>query len=123
MFYRLKVIIKKELRQIKRDPRTLYLIFVLPLFLLVLMGYAISFDVKNIRIAIYDQDKSTESREFIRSLQSSDYFHITSYIDNSEDVGKMLDKKLAQCVIVIPLNFSEKIQKSETGKIQFLIDG
>ncbi|RKY91793.1 MAG: ABC transporter permease, partial [Ignavibacteriae bacterium] len=61
-------IAKKEIRQLKRDTRLLFVIFFFPVFLLIIFGYAVNFDVKNITIAIYDQDKTDLSREFIRSL-------------------------------------------------------
>jgi len=120
---RIKAIIKKEFRQIRRDIRTLLLIFIFPVFLLVLFGYALNLDVKNIKIAINDRDKTPESREFIHMLESSGYFKLSGHIYDEKDIGRYLDEKIAQCVIVIPKNMSRNTGSGETAKIQLLVDG
>ena len=123
MFKRTFAIIKKETRQLRRDTRLLAVIFLFPVLLLIMFGYAVNFDVKNVKIAIYDHDKSQLSRDFINSLNSSEYFKITGYIDNKRDVNKFLDQKIALCVVVIPNDFSKKINSNQETSIQFLIDG
>jgi ABC-2 type transport system permease protein len=123
MFYRIYAIIKKEFRQIRRDARTLYLIFFFPVFLLMLFGFALTLDVKNIKIAVRSNDNSPEAREFVEMLQSSAYFKLVGYIYNERDINKYLDEKLAQCVVVFPENFSKDINSGKDTKIQFLIDG
>lgn len=123
MFRRTIAIIKKEVRQLKRDTRLLAVIFSFPVLLLIMFGYAVNFDVKNIKLAIYDQDKSQLSRDFINSLNSSEYFNIVGYINNYGDVNKYLDQKLALCVVVIPQDFSKKINSNQETSIQYLIDG
>lgn len=123
MIKRIYAIVLKEFRQIKRDPRTLLLIFIFPVFLLVLFGYALNFDVKHVRIAIYDEDKSKDSRDFAAMLGSSEYFDIVAFIHDKNDVNKYLDQKLAQCVVVLPRDMSENIYSNKDVKLQFLIDG
>lgn len=119
---RIKAISKKETRQLSRDIRMLGVIFLFPIFLLVVFGYAINFDVKNIKIAVCDLDKSSESRDFINSLTSNEYFNLISLIKYNE-IEKYLNENSAQCVIVIPENFSKKINSSKDAQIQYLIDG
>jgi ABC-2 type transport system permease protein len=116
-------IIKKEVRQLKRDTRLLAVIFSFPVLLLIMFGYAVNFDVKNIKIAIYDQDKSELSKDFINSLNSSEYFIIVDFINNESDINTLLDQKVAKCVIVIPSDFSQKINSNRNTSIQYLIDG
>jgi ABC-2 type transport system permease protein len=123
MFYRIYAIVKKEFRQIKRDARTLLLIFFFPVFLLMLFGYALSLDVKNVRIAVRNNDNSPETREFIEMLKSSSYFNVVGYIYNEKDINRYLDEKLAQCVIVFPEDFAEDLASGKNTKIQFLVDG
>jgi ABC-2 type transport system permease protein len=123
MFERILAIAKKEFRQIRRDVRTLALLFVFPLFLLVIIGYAISFDVRNIKIAIYDQDKSEETRKFAEMLMSSANFNVADYLPDENRINEYLDKKIVQCVIVFPYDFSRKLNSGENVKLQFLIDG
>lgn len=123
MIYRIYALVKKEFRQIRRDARTLYLIFLFPVFLLILFGYALSLDVKNVKIAIKNNDNSAETRDFIAMMQSSGYFKIEGYIQSDKEVNKWLDEKLAQCVIVFPPGFTEDIRAGRNVKLQFLVDG
>ena len=123
MFKRTFAIIKKEVRQLKRDTRLLAVIFSFPVLLLIMFGYAVNFDVKNIKIAIYDQDKSELSRDFINSLNSSEYFNIVDFINSESYINTLLDQKIAKCVVVIPSDFSKKINSNRNTSIQYLIDG
>ncbi len=123
MFNRIWAIAKKETRQMLRDVRLLAVIFIFPVFLLAVFGYAINFDVTHIKMKILDNDKSPESREFISSLVNSEYFDLLDYIENQNEIQKILDKKEAQLIAVFPNDFSEKINSKENAKIQFLIDG
>ena len=116
-------IAKKEIRQLKRDTRLLLVIFFLPVFLLIIFGYAVNFDVKNISIAVYDQDRTDLSKEFIRSLATSEYFNLQFYVENEEQVNQFLDEKKVQCVAIIPDDFSKKLISGEDTGVQFLIDG
>jgi len=123
MLKRIYAITKKEFRQIRRDVRTLLLIFIFPVFLLMLFGYALNLDVKNIKIAVNNRDNSPESREFIHMLEGSGYFRITGYIYNEKDIGRWLDEKLAQCILVIPKDMGENTGAGKTVKVQVLVDG
>lgn len=123
MFKRITAIIKKETRQLRRDTRLLAVIFFFPVLLLIMFGYAVNFDVKNVKIAIYDQDRSELSRGFINSLNSSEYFKIIGFISNNNEINKYLDQKIAICVVVIPEDFSRSINSNRETLIQFLIDG
>jgi len=122
-FSMILAISKKEIRQLKRDYRLLFVIFFFPVFLLVIFGYAVNFDVKHIKLAVYDQEKTELSRELIYSLQNSKYFDIVYYLDDINEADKLLDKKTAQCVLVIPQDFSRKIFSRQNVFLQFLIDG
>jgi len=98
-------------------------IFSFPVLLLIMFGYAVNFDVKHVKIAVYDQEKSSLSRDFINSLLHSEYFELVDMIGSSKEINKYLDEKLAQCVIVIPNDLSEKLHSNREVKIQYLIDG
>lgn len=123
MLNRIKAIALKEIRQLKRDKRMLYVLFVFPLILLVLFGYAINFDVHHIKMVVYDQDKSAHSRNFITSLTSSEYFDLVGYINDESKIKEVLDTKTAQCVIVFPNDLSEKLYSKQNAPVQILIDG
>ena len=115
---------KKEFKHLLRDKRLLFVMIFLPIFLLVIFGYAVNFDVKNIQLSVLDKDQSELSRSYVNSISSSSYFHVVSYLENNSDVNRVLDKKEAQVVLVIPKDFSKLVDKNkETAKVQFLIDG
>lgn len=123
MLSRISAISKKELKQIFRDKRSLLILFVLPLFLLVLFGYAITLDIRNIKLGIYDNDKSEVSRSFIKTFSESPYFKIVTYLSNEREINEVIDRGIVQCVIVIPQKFSEDLGSNKNVKVQFLIDG
>jgi ABC-2 type transport system permease protein len=79
--------------------------------------------VHHVRIAVYDCDKSSIGREFINSLTSTVYFNLVGYIEKENEIKRILDEKIAQCVIVIPENLSSEFYAKREAKIQFLIDG
>ena len=121
---RTRAIAKKELKQLMRDTRMLFVIFSFPVLLLVVFGYAVNFDVQNIQLGVFDQEKSDVSREFLETLTSSSYFEITKIVTYHDDIKTTLDTKEAQVVLVIPNDFSKKlVAAKEPAKIQFLIDG
>ena len=101
----------------------LFVLFIFPIILLGIFGYAINFDVHHIQLFVYDQAKSVESRNIIRMLGSSDYFDIKGYINKEDQIKKVLDLKKAQCVIVFPKDMSRKLNSNRDVKIQILIDG
>ncbi len=124
MIAHITAIAKKEFRQLLRDTRMLFVVFFFPVFLLIVFGYAINFDVENIELALYDQDKSNLSREFTETLTSSGYFSLVKVIQDDNQINETLDKKYAQTVLVIPKDFSKDIYKGkEPVKIQLLVDG
>lgn len=123
MFNRIRAIAKKEGRQLMRDIRMLMVLFIFPVFLLAVFGYAINFDVKHIKIAVYDLDRSSDSRAYVNSMLSSEYFDLVGYLNNDHQIKEYLDQKKAQAIIVFPENMSELINTGRQADVQFLIDG
>jgi ABC-2 type transport system permease protein len=123
MMKRILAVSRKELRQLKRDSRMLFVLFVFPLLLLIIFGYAITFDVKHIQLAVYDKDKTDMSRDFINRLLSSEYFDLTGYLRSDSEIRDYLDHQKAQAVLVIPGDFSKTLGRGKEEKLQILIDG
>lgn len=124
MFNRIKAIAKKEVKQLIRDKRMLFVIFFFPVFLLAVFGYAVNFDVKNIKLALYDQSNSIESRNLVNVFSSSNYFKIAEHIESGKGINEVLDKKKAQLILNIPNDFARKIYSpNEKPEVQVLIDG
>jgi len=123
MFKRIRPIIKKEFRQISRDIQTLAVLLFLPVFLLMMFGYALNFDVKHIRLAVLDQDKTRNSREFINTFLTSEYFDLAYYLPDQKPINELLDEGKVQVVLVVPYNFSKNLLSGKQASVQVIIDG
>jgi len=122
-FIRLKAIVRKEFYHLIRDYRSLYLAFAIPLLLIILFGYALSLDVDNVETVFVDYDKSELSRDFIRKLDASSYFHVSQSLSQTKDAIEYLDHDWAKVIIVIPPNFMKSISADRATHLQIIIDG
>jgi ABC-2 type transport system permease protein len=122
-FIRIKAITRKEFIQIKRDPLSLAMAFLLPAVLLFIYGYAVTFDVDRITTVIHDADKSSVSRELINQFTQSGYFTAVSYVDRHDDLDGFLDRGDAKVAIAIPVNFSKLVRAGRNSSIEVIIDG
>ncbi len=120
---RIVPVVRKELRQIKRDKRTLGILLLVPAFMLVMFGYALNFDVKHISLAVLDHDMSAESRNFIENFLHTEYFDLSYYASESKEIDKLLNHGDAVAAIVIPYGFSSDIEADRSTSIQVLLDG
>ena len=123
MSKRIWPIIKKEFTHLFRDPMTLAMIIALPVFLLIIYGYAASFDVKNIPLAVLDQDKSLASREFIARFTNSGYFKLKEELGSDFQFADRLDSGRVKVIINIPRGFANKIAGNRKVELQLLVDG
>jgi ABC-2 type transport system permease protein len=113
----------KEFKQIRRDSRTLAVLFIVPTLLMLFVGLAVNFDVTHIKLAILDEDQSNQSREFIRSFTNSDYFDFTYAIHDQKEAGNLLDDGKVSAAIIIPPKFSDHLAKNEAADVQVIVDG
>lgn len=120
---RLIAVARKEFIHIIRDWRSLYLSIAIPLFLILLFGYALSMDLKNIPTVIMDQSRTVKSREFIRLFQGSPYFSLRGCVDNYESLRRELDAGKALIAVVIPGDFADKIARNQPVQVQVIADG
>ncbi len=116
-------IVIKEFLQLKRDPRLFGIIFIAPVIQLILLGYAANLDINNINTVVFDQDKTTTSRDFIEKFERSGYFSITDYADNYAQVMEHINKGEDLWALVIPNDFEKKLQRGEQVEVQPLFDG
>ena len=117
------VIAKKEFIHIIRDPRTLIMILFLPVFFLILFGYAVSLDVKHLPLAVLDQDQTVLSRDFINSFSRTGYFDIYENLSSTSQFRDRLDSGKFKVIINIPPGFSENITALKSAPVQVLLDG
>lgn len=120
---RLRAVVRKEFRQLVRDWRTVFIVLFLPAILLLIFGYALSFDVREVPLAVLDQDRSPQSRELASSLLGGDLFVLAGMLDGDEDVRKALDGGEADIVLVVPPGFGAAVTAGREAQVQALIDG
>lgn len=116
-------IFKKEFRQIRRDPLSLGVLIFFPAFLLILYGYALSFDVKHLRVAALDFDRTQDSRLFLDSLFQNPYFDRAGTLATWREADGWLKTGRARVVLVVPRGYSARLARGETIRIQALVDG
>ncbi|MFA5286821.1 MAG: ABC transporter permease [Candidatus Omnitrophota bacterium] len=121
---RIKAIAWKEFIQIKRDPRSLGLALVIPIFLLLIFGYGLSLDIDHVRTVIWNQDSSSQlTRNFILNFKNSKYFKIVAYTDNYSDIEQKINSGQVLLALVIPKDFSQYISSGKTAPLQLIVDG
>jgi ABC-2 type transport system permease protein len=117
-------IIAKEFLHIRRDIRILYFALIWPVVLLLLFGYTVSYDVKNLPVTFFDLNQKSESRELYNSYRQTGIFSIVLKNDFSWAKSlSLLDKGKAKAVAIIPSDFSKKLNRLEPTSYQFLVDG
>ena len=121
-FRRIRALIRKELTQLWRDPRTLGLILSLPIILLFLFAYAVSLTVDHLPTATMDQSQDERSRAFLRDLQQSGYFDLNLASASRAELFRAIDSGQAKAAILIPPNFAEDVA-SGRGQVLILLDG
>jgi ABC-2 type transport system permease protein len=120
---RLLAVARKEVIQIRRDPRSLGMAFVIPMILLFLFGYALTLDVNNLATIVYDQDRTEKSRGFLARFDASRYFTMVADARDYRDVERALDAGRAQVALVVPRNFARDLELGRPVTVQALLDG
>jgi ABC-2 type transport system permease protein len=123
MFERIKHMLIKEFIQVFRDPRMRMVIFVIPCFQVLVIGYAVSTDVKHVRTALLDLDNSQNSRDLVASFVQSSYFDVVQRIGAEQEAASLLDRGAVSVVLHIQHGFADDLNSGRTAKLQILIDG
>ncbi|MFQ5536949.1 MAG: ABC transporter permease [Gemmatimonadota bacterium] len=119
---RLLAMARKEWLQLKRDPRSMILAFVLPIFLLLFFGYAITWDVDDLPLAVVDRDATPQSRDLAQALAASGYFRLT-YVPTVAEGEEMLISRAVRGVLHIPPSYTRDLKAGRGGPVQLLLDG
>jgi ABC-2 type transport system permease protein len=123
MLERIRQMVIKEFIQIFRDKRMMAIVFVIPVMQLLVFGYAVTTDVNNVSTAVYDLDRSFESRELLRRLEASGYFNIRYFAGSPGELQDLLDLGKVITAIQINRGFSSDIKRGRQAKVQMLVDG
>ena len=122
-FYRLFAIARKEAIQLRRDTRSLILAFILPVFMVLFFGYAISWDVKDIHLGVWDQDGTRASRELADVFEASGYFSIVERPASYPEVEDELSRSRVRAVLIIPPGYARDLGAGRSVPVQLLLDG
>ncbi len=122
MFVRLRHMLVKEFIQVLRDPRTRTLLIVPPLLQLMVFGYAATFEIRNVRMAVLDQDHSQESRELVARFADSRYFDLRRYLGSRREAEQVIERGEVTLVLHLPAGFAQKLRKGEAAPVQVILD-
>jgi ABC-2 type transport system permease protein len=119
----LKPVIVKEFRQIRRDPTSLGMLLVLPAALILLVGYAMNFDVRHIPLVVYDQSRTPESRQLLEKFRRTEYFDILGDVAGYPQIEDLFLRNTARAALVLPRDYAGDLVAGRTVRVQLLLDG
>jgi ABC-2 type transport system permease protein len=123
MFKGFTSIFYKEVIQISRDPLTLALMMLVPMIQLMVFGYAINTDVRNIKTAVYNLDPGPQSRDLLQAFENTDYFQINRYVESDDELNRSIITGHVKIGIKIPPDYSDRLLSNRQATVLVLIDG
>ena len=114
---------RKEFRQIARDRRSLMVLLFVPAFFLLLYGYALSFDLRDITLAVHDNDRSNASRQLVNAFVRSGYFQLTADVSSPREYETLIDRGDVRAVLVIPAGLQRDLFTGRRVPVQVIING
>ena len=120
---RLLSLIRKEFIQIVRDPRTLYITLVIPVIQIFLLGYTATSDVRNVPLAVFDQDHSPSARKLLDAYRAADYFSLTFDANSESELRGLIDSGQARAGLIIPPDYDDSLLAGRTARVTFVLDG
>ncbi len=123
MWLRLRCILIKEFYQMLRDPRMRMVVFAMPVVQMTVLAFALTTDVKDIRTAILDEDRTPASRALVAAFESGSYFEVRVALASPGAMTDVLDSARVQAVIYIPRGFEGDLNSGRGAKLQVLADG
>ena len=121
--FRLRAVVRKELRQIGRDALSLAFMVFLPGFMLLMFGFALNFDVKHIPLAVVDQDGSRASRDLVDKFRTTEYFDLKAVLPETAAVDALMAREEVRVALVVPPDSAEDLLAGRSPSVQVLVDG
>ena len=121
--HRIVALAVKELLAVLKDRKSRIVLVVPPLLQLIVFGYAASFDLNDIRVAIYNEDRGALSRDLVARVTGSPHFHLYDYLDHDAQIAPLIDNKQVLIVVHIGPRFSADLDTGQTAQVQLIIDG
>jgi len=120
---RIKHMLIKEFIQVFRDPRMRTVIFIIPMMQTLIIGYAVTTDVRHVRTAVVDQDNTTVSRELVSRFAGSNYFDVVARVDSDAEASELIDRGEVSVVLRLLHGFQGDLQAGRSGRLQVILDG
>ncbi len=120
---RIGAVVTKEFRHLARDPRTVGIVLLMPVFQLLVFAYAISFDVSHLPTLVIDNDRTPASREYLRQYSGSPLFTIVGYADDQASAERAFQAGSAEVAVIVPAGFGRQLAAGGQGQVGVLIDG
>jgi len=120
---RILYLLQKEFRQVFRDRAMVVIMFFVPVVQTLVLGSVMTTDVKNVKLLIYDADRSFASRELCRRFMNNPYFHFAGYAESASDIHEALDKWQAQIGVFIKPHFGRDLERGLRPEVQLIADG
>lgn len=115
--------IAKEFQQFRRDPKMFGIILIAPVIQLIFLGYAVNLDVENVKMVVFDQDRTSTSREFINRFTSSGYFEVVDNVSSYKELENRIDHAEAILGLVISQDFEKNISRRQPAALQAIFEG
>src|SRR3981189_3767683 len=123
LFRGFRAVFFKEVLHVRRDPATLFFSLVIPLLQMVVLGFGIDTNIRQVNTVVFNADGRRESRELIDRLRNSDTFHIRPYVQNDRDLNDEIIAGRARVGIKIPVDYSDRLLHQMGAQVLVLIDG
>lgn len=120
---RIAALIRKEFIHIVRDPRSLMIIFLMPVLMVLMYGYAINFDIRDLKIGLLDESRTPESRQLIERLTSSHYFIVTGSLTCRDEIEDGFLKRRFLAALMIPVSYASDLRTQPSTAVQVIVDG
>jgi ABC-2 type transport system permease protein len=122
MHSRLLAVIRKETREVLRDPLYLALAILVPIVTTSLLALGFVLDVKNLPVAFYDMDRSPMSREYMYAFTNSEYFRLVTMANDPKELDALIESAKIRAAVVVPSGFGRRIDAGQTATVQIVID-
>ena len=113
----------KEFNHILRDTRTLMVLIVMPVVMIVLFGFALSTEIKDVKVAVYDPSRDAATSRLISQIDASEYFTVTAFLDGEDGVLEAFRSNSADIALVFEDNFYHRAVHDSDGRLQIIVDG
>jgi ABC-2 type transport system permease protein len=122
MFRRIRHIIIKEFIQVFRDKKLRFFLIVPPLVQLLTYGYVVNFDIKHVALAVFDENRTTESRELIDRFVSNDWFNVKYFVNSQKEMLDLIDGGKITMALWIQWDFATRMRQGKSGRLQVIVD-